>query len=1301
MRRIAIGSSCGKLCLSTGLLAYLLCFWRGDEYAVILDMVMRAHLVTASDIAQWANTLQARALLPKLIRKLVRASGIPFSEIRFASDEGIQEPDWDGFLDSPTRTTYIPKGKSGWEVSSKKDVRGKADDDMSARLKAIPAKERMGITYVCVTTRRWKDKKSWERAHNAKGKKRWRKVIAYDATDLETWLEFAPDSAHVWLSEVLGKRPQEVMSIEAAWSAWADVAKRALTPRLIKAGRNKQVDELIGQLNGPARVILIKGETREEAQAFALATILGMPDAAKEAAAARTLIVKSRAAWDLYSDSVSPMILVPMFDNREGVEQAARSGHTVIIPMDRSDTVDEATMQLPPITRSEATEALKEMGCKSDHLRALAFTGHKSLMSLRRQLAEIPSVYEPRWANKGATDVLVPALLAGSWSEETDRSEGDRKVLETLSGRSYEELRSELLNWVNEPDTPIRLVGNTWYVVSQEDLWAQLRKYITAKHLQLFGQVVIDVLKRPHPSFDLAAKERHEAPLRGLHFHVSGDLLRGLVESMAFMGARGKGIKLADGTTIEYAPARILHDVFSAANEDWKIWASLSHQLPAFAEAAPEVFMKAVGDGLKMMPSPLAPLFVQEEDPFFGRSYHIGLIWALQTLAWRSEYLALTIDLLAALVPLDPLKGQKNRPLDSLYHILQPWVQNSNSTVEDRLKIMDGLRRRRPSEAYDLFIQTMPSFNRSTVHNTHVPRWRDWPSERRGFWRGEDVNMTLNTIGTWLIEDTANNPDRCVQLCDCLDQASRPFFKKVMKYFSENDLANWSGEQRTAVWDELRDLHAHHATYRHQPSSMPDDLLRLLRTQMHRYEPMDPQLRYRWLFTGHHRMPGERVRDYQEVQSRLAAEGATAILSNGGVGGIQKMTLVAEKAGLLGDACGRIDLGEADELALLDWSVGNADSKVAWFGAAFVTALQEKHGWDWEDAWVGRSEWGRWPMEKRGAFFAALPFEPATWGRVALSNADTESAYWRTCIPRGSMDPEQSLFAAERFLHYGKPLRSLTAALRHGRGVKSEAPTELLTLALEACVRTYADEQEEVWMSDYTITEAHEIIAQRTDADRQRVALIEWQFFNLLERKELVLYAEMEKDPTPFADILSFMHRSIEDPERQPTEHEGRLAARAREVLRGWKKVPALNDDGTMSDEVLETWYRKAVSAVLAKGKMWSDYPFGEKLKFAPADPDGTWPCAAVRSLIEKLQSDDLERGVEIEVYNSRGVTSADGGHSERVLSQRYADFAKAVELTYPRTAAMLRRIADDFTRSARFWETRQETQQAVDYHMG
>jgi hypothetical protein len=76
----------------------------------------------------------------------------------------------------------------------------------------------------------------------------------------------------------------------------------------------------------------------------------------------------------------------------------------------------------------------------------------------------------------------------------------------------------------------------------------------------------------------------------------------------------------------------------------------------------------------------------------------------------------------------------------------------------------------------------------------------------------------------------------------------------------------------------------------------------------------------------------------------------------------------------------------------------------------------------------------------------------------------------------------------------------------------------------------------------------------------------------------------------------------------------------------------------------------------------------------------------AVREIIEELSSEDLEDGIEIEVYNSRGWTSRDpteGGVQERELAEQYTGYAAVLNDRWPRTAAMLRSIADTYSRDA------------------
>ena len=1262
-----------------------------------LDMAMKPHLVTATEIAQWANTLQARAVLPKLIRKLALASKIPFHAIRFSSDEGIQEPDWDGFLDSPSKTTFIPKGRSGWEVSAQKTVRVKADKDIATRTKAIRAKERKGITYVCVTTRRWADKKSWVKTHNAKSKKRWRKVIAYDATDLETWLESAPVSVHVWLSELLGKKPLEVASIEATWSAWADVTKPVLSPRLIKAGRAAQVENLIAQFDGPAQPITIKGETRDEVQAFVAATILGMPAPKNEETVSRTLVVKSRAAWDLYAMSEVPLILVAMFDERNGIEQAVFNGHTVIIPMDRSDGDHQATIELPPIDRPEAQEALREMGCNANRVRELALSGRKSFMSLRRQLATVPAIHAPKWSKSEAAGVLVPALLVGSWS---DRNEEDRALLSRLSGQPYEEIRARWLEWNSTADTPLKLVGGTWYVVSREDLWRLLAKHLTAEHLENFSGIAREVLSKAHPRFNLPPAERFFPRMSDSTPVVSDALRHGIVDGLAFMGARGSGITLADQSKIDQAPERVVHDVLKAANLDWRIWATLSYHLSALAEAAPAQFIAGVAAGLKRTPSPLGGLFVEEGGAFFPQHYHSGLISALETLAWKAEYVAPVADLLADLMPLDPVTQQANRPLERLYQILQPWLKNSSSTAQDRLMVMTGLRSRRPEQAFRLLVRMMPTHHHFSGDYTHVPRWRDWEHERPDRWNPEEVRMTLTKVGEWLIEDAAQNADRCFRLCECAGDTRTPFFKQVMDHLLNVDISSWSSEERLRVWDKLRDVHTHHSNYKSQPQAMPEPMLQLLEGPMRRFEPTDPETHYRWVFGGAHPLPREEREDYHALQERLTDEGATAILTATGTEGIMRMVDKVENPWWLGYATGRVVHSPADEFVLLGWSLANEDQKLRSFGKGLVSGLFKKRGWDWAHTLFASAEWPDWTAAKRGALLSVLPFDDATWTVVQTHGAEIEAAYWSTCEPWGTLSPAQAQFAGEHFLKHGRPLRALIAIIHQGHGEDCTAPTPLITAALEACTKTYREESKEVHMPSYTITEAHKIVRQRDDADRQRVALIEWVFFPLLDEKDLILYAEMAKDPVPFADFLGYFSKPTEPSDIELTEQDRNIARRAYEVLSGWKGAPAVAQDGTLSFEALDEWYTKAVATVQAKGRMWGDYIFGEKLRYAPADPDGTWPCVAVRRFLEKYQSDTLERAIATEVYNSRGVHTPDAGASERALSEHYDQLASSMEIEYPSTARMLRNIAQDYRRDADSEGKRHEIEQDTEYHM-
>jgi hypothetical protein len=136
-------------------------------------------------------------------------------------------------------------------------------------------------------------------------------------------------------------------------------------------------------------------------------------------------------------------------------------------------------------------------------------------------------------------------------------------------------------------------------------------------------------------------------------------------------------------------------------------------------------------------------------------------------------------------------------------------------------------------------------------------------------------------------------------------------------------------------------------------------------------------------------------------------------------------------------------------------------------------------------------------------------------------------------------------------------------------------------------------------------------------------------------------------------------------------------------VLHDWAHVPGSDDQGTIDSAVLQDWVKRARKLLAAAGRgEIGDSKIGEILSAAKREPDQPWPPVPVCEIIELTRSRTLERGLEIGVYNRRGVTVRmphDGGGQERALAERYRRDAEALRFDWPRTAACLDRIATTY----------------------
>lgn len=102
--------------------------------------------------------LDARQLLPVLLRRLVHSTGHDLRKVDFPGYDNAERKGSDGIVESNAPTAWIPDGKSFWEFGVNKSPQVKAEKNYAARVASVPAAERVQSTFVFVTPRNWPGK---------------------------------------------------------------------------------------------------------------------------------------------------------------------------------------------------------------------------------------------------------------------------------------------------------------------------------------------------------------------------------------------------------------------------------------------------------------------------------------------------------------------------------------------------------------------------------------------------------------------------------------------------------------------------------------------------------------------------------------------------------------------------------------------------------------------------------------------------------------------------------------------------------------------------------------------------------------------------------------------------------------------------------------------------------------------------------------------------------------------------------------------------------------------------------------
>jgi excisionase family DNA binding protein len=1259
---------------------------RGESVASVEEerRVVGPELVDARQLDQWAGTRDAQHRFPELMRRLLAATpGV--TNIAVRAGEGIAAPGWDGRADSE-ESSFLPRGSLCFEFGVGKNPRQKATEDYEKRSEKPEGVSPKDSIFVFATPRRWSTAEEW--ASERRAEQVFGDVRVVDADDLEGWLQQTP-AVHHWISEQLGRRPQDAKTLEQWWDLFQNRTIPSLPLDLFLAGREQESKQLTEFLFGEAQVIAVQAAWRDDALAFIWATIKKLTDEGKSPQPA--LAVSSADVWNRVVAQTGRMTLLPLFDGAD-LAAARKKGHLVLLPLGWEQAVHGEHLQLPRLDRYEATKALEAAGREDAYeLSALA---RRSLPALVRHLASNPSFSRPEWANPSDGSVLAPLVLVGAWTA----GGGDTHVVSEVSERPWAEVERLLLRWRSVDDPPFVHPSNQWHLASAREAFALLQGFLSASDLERWEKIAVEVLLEKDPRLDLAVEERPMASLQGAVRTHSSVLREGLAQGIALLATAGDA-PMGDGVSGRDHAHGLTVKILARANQDLsgRQWASLVDELSLLAEAAPDAFLDAVHFDLDRDEPVLRLMFQDAEtgSALFTSSPHTPLLWALETMCWSTDHLLEASRALARLAALDPGGRLSNRPKNSLRSIFVGWVRHTSAPVPMKMRALEQMTRETPDVAWHLLLALWPRHH-ATSSSPSSPRFQDWKPEHRSVTVTEWSDFVEGVVRLAL-GMAATDVKRWGELSQRLGSLPPELREQVIAgvehFVEEEDL---SGDDRLELWEHVDREVARHRRFPSADWALEDEPLRRLEELARRLEPKADVNRHAYLFDWRPHIPDAELGEpkYREALATLRSAALQETLALKGLEGVRSLAGRARARGQLGWALGEI-APEDFTVELLSW-LDSEDSDLREVAAGWASRKLRNGDVAWLRAALDLP--GMTELDRRKALVKEAPATSAVWDTLKEVDEELFHLYWREA-GIWAVDGSDANRAVNELLSHRRPWQAidLLTSFVHFQEEGDQLPVEveLIAKVLDAALAVDLEESDSQ-QPGYEVGVLLDYLGAQ-DYPLAELTRYEFLFFSLLEdfRQPKALFAALGEEADLFVDLVKRVYRGKNEKSRSLSERDAALAQHSWRILEAWRRVPGVRDDQTIDADHLAKWVQEARLAFLESDREdIGDEQIGAVLSASPEGTDGIWPAEPVRELLEQIGSTSIETGLHVGVVNSRGITSRSpyaGGDQERALASRYRSWSQECAGRWPRTSRVLRSLAETYDREARGHDARAE----------
>ena len=1273
---------------------------RGRKKAHTTHALVPAFLtITAKQIHNWAeNNIEARHLLPVLLRKLVHSTGHKLRHVDFPGYDNAERKGWDGTIEADAVSPWIPEGKSCWELGTSTNPRNKAENDYSARLASVSRVERAESTFVFVTPRDWPGKTEWAKSKQATGN--WKAVRAFDASDLEQWLERSIP-AQMWLAKQLGMQVNGFETLDRCWQHWAEGSEPKMVPSIFEPSITAHRKIFKRWVENPNETpLVVAADSKDEALAFL--SCLFQDDTIDSKWGDLAAVFTSADTLGTLVDSTATII--PIVFTQEAERELAtiyrRLRCIIVRPRNAIDSKPDIALDL--LNYDTFQKALADMGIKGDRVDQLARKSGYSPTILRRQLSKLPAIRTPQWASDSVTARdLLPMTLIGAWNVA---SNADCEIVAKLAKKPYPDIEKSVARLLEVDDSPVWSVGHYRGVASKIDALYAINSQITDPDLTAFFSLAEDVLSETDPALELPEDDRWAAGFYGKVRDHSTALREGICETLVLLSVHGKNLfRDRIGVDVETLGSSLIDKLLSPLTLEKLL--SHNNDLPRYAEAAPDTFLRLLEEDLKQSQVILDLLKPTESGPF-ASPVRAELLWALESLAWK--HLGRVNLVLAQLSEIVINDNWTNKPIASLQAIYRSWMPQTAASLKERVQALETLVKRFPDIAWQICIEQLDSGIRSGTYS-YRPRWRNDASGAGETVTYEEMEeferKALNLALAW--------PQR--------DQKTLGDLVERLHAISEND--------HVRIWDmidawadseidekakaELRErIRKFVFTRRGRLRGLNDATKKRARLAYEKLQPNDPVIRHSWLFAEHWvDASTDQIEDtnfdyskHDEMTQMLRIKAMQEIWTERGFNGVMALLHHSNGPGAVGQ-CLALSITDANAQASFLrqclCTSDNLERKIDLCIHGFMLSVDDGERGEILSA-VAEGRDIDWIVR----LFRNAPFGQEAWRLLDQYDEEIRGRYWKEVTPYCNRHSEAELNEIiDRLLEAKRPHAAFHVVHLDWRQIE----TARLKRLLLKVATVPAEPTEWYRVDDYHISEALNSLDGRPDVTQDEMAQLEFLFIEALHHSKHGipnLECQIAESPALFVQALALVFKRNDDGQdplewrAQDPERQKGLASAAYHLLRQIQQIPGTDQDGKINAETLLTWVIEVRRLCTEYGRAKiGDQKIGEVLSKAPTEEDGEWPCLPVCEVMERLASQEIGRGFRIGAYNRRGVHSrriGEGGAQERELAAQYRDWAKVRAFDYPYVSNVLEKIAEVYEQEGRQYDNETKIQKRL-----